>query len=202
MQRLAVRERRGRQGDEDARAGALKQPALENVLLQSPNDPADEPRLQLRDLRRRAALAVQKDVTTSRDPPRRGRRRAHLARRPFGARPVHDQRRPGQGEGQGRADPGRRRRRPGREPGVSIREVGVASANYELGRTFNKDFGNAERLTIPITLLILLASFGSLVAAGLPVLLAFSAVLASLGLFAALTHVYAATTSRPPRRSC
>jgi RND superfamily putative drug exporter len=77
-------------------------------------------------------------------------------------------------------------------PSVSIREVGVASANHELNRTFDKDFANAERLTIPITLAILLCAFGALVAAGLPVLLAFSAVLASLGLFAAITHVYAA----------
>ncbi|HEX7525678.1 MAG TPA: MMPL family transporter, partial [Gaiellaceae bacterium] len=48
---------------------------------------------------------------------------------------------------------------------------------------------NAERLTIPLTLLILLAAFGALVAAGLPVLLAFSAVLASLGLYSLVTHV-------------
>jgi RND superfamily putative drug exporter len=66
------------------------------------------------------------------------------------------------------------------------------SVLYELGKQFNKDFANAETLTIPITLVILLCAFGSLVAAGLPVLLAFSAVLASLGLFAAITHVYAA----------
>ena len=75
---------------------------------------------------------------------------------------------------------------------LSIREVGQASANYELNKTFNKDFANAERLTIPITLAILLAAFGALVAAGLPVLLAFSAVLASLGLFALTTHVASA----------
>jgi RND superfamily putative drug exporter len=43
-------------------------------------------------------------------------------------------------------------------------------------------------MTIPITLLILLVAFGSLVAAGLPVLLAFSAVLASLGLYSLATH--------------
>jgi uncharacterized membrane protein YdfJ with MMPL/SSD domain len=69
-----------------------------------------------------------------------------------------------------------------------VREVGTASANYEIGKTFKHDFKNAERLTIPLTLLILLAAFGSLVAAGLPVLLAFSAVLASLGLFSLVTH--------------
>jgi len=73
---------------------------------------------------------------------------------------------------------------------LSVREVGTASANYEIGKTFNKDFANAERLTIPLTLVILLAAFGALVAAGLPVLLAFSAVLASLGIFAVVTHAY------------
>jgi uncharacterized membrane protein YdfJ with MMPL/SSD domain len=77
-------------------------------------------------------------------------------------------------------------------PDVSIREVGQASANYEIGKTFNKDFANAERLTIPLTLIILLGAFGALVAAGLPVLLAFSAVLASLGLFGLVTHAYSA----------
>jgi RND superfamily putative drug exporter len=73
-------------------------------------------------------------------------------------------------------------------PDVSVREVGNASANYEMGKTFKKDFANAERLTIPLTLLILLGAFGALVAAGLPVLLAFSAVLASLGLYSLVTH--------------
>jgi len=74
--------------------------------------------------------------------------------------------------------------------GISVREVGAASANYELGKRFSKDFANAERLTLPITLIILLAAFGALVAAGLPVLLAFSAVLASLGMYALVTHAY------------
>jgi RND superfamily putative drug exporter len=74
-------------------------------------------------------------------------------------------------------------------PEVSIREVGTASWNYEVGKAFNQDFANAERLTIPITLIILLVAFGALVAAGLPVVLAFSAVLASLGLYALFTHL-------------
>ena len=77
-------------------------------------------------------------------------------------------------------------------PAFTVREVGEASASYEIGRTFNTDFKNAERLTIPLTLLILLGAFGSLVAAGLPVLLAFSAVLASLGLFSHVTHASSA----------
>jgi RND superfamily putative drug exporter len=77
-------------------------------------------------------------------------------------------------------------------PSLLVSEVGNASATYELNKRFSKDFANAERLTIPITLLILLVSFGALVAAGLPVLLAFSAVLASLGIFALITHAYPA----------
>ena len=39
----------------------------------------------------------------------------------------------------------------------------------------------AEMTSLPLTLIILLVAFGSLVAAGLPVLLAFSAVLAAIG---------------------
>ena len=81
----------------------------------------------------------------------------------------------------------RRSRARRRRTRVSIREVGNASANYEIGKTFNKDFANAERMTVPMTLIILLAAFGALVAAGLPVLLAFSAVLASLGLYSLVT---------------
>ena len=75
-------------------------------------------------------------------------------------------------------------------PSLRVEEVGDASATYVLEKSFTKDFANAERMTIPITLMILLAAFGSLVAATLPVVLAFSAVLASLGLYALFTNAY------------
>src|SRR5262249_46663464 len=42
---------------------------------------------------------------------------------------------------------------------------------------------------LPVTLLILLVAFGSLVAAGLPVLLAFTAVLAATGLNLLISHI-------------
>ena len=45
-------------------------------------------------------------------------------------------------------------------------------------KTFGKDIQRAEYTSVPVTLVILLVAFGALVAAGLPVLLAFSAVLA------------------------
>ena len=77
------------------------------------------------------------------------------------------------------------------DPGITVGEVGQASVGYEIDRRFTKDFARAERLTIPVTLAILLIAFGAVVAAGLPVLLAFSAVLGSLGLYGLATHAYA-----------
>jgi len=74
-------------------------------------------------------------------------------------------------------------------PGVRIEEFGMASANHVLAQTVGKDFKKAEKLTLPITLLILLFAFGALVAAGLPVLLAFSAVLASVGFYSLFTNL-------------
>ncbi len=47
----------------------------------------------------------------------------------------------------------------------------------------------AETLSLPITFLVLLVAFGAFVAAGLPVVLAFSAVLASGGLAAVASHL-------------
>src|SRR5262245_61061770 len=74
-------------------------------------------------------------------------------------------------------------------PGLTIEELGQASAEHELNQTIGKDFTRAERLTVPITFLILLLAFGAFVAAGVPVLLAFSAVLGSVGLSSLLSHV-------------
>jgi RND superfamily putative drug exporter len=74
-------------------------------------------------------------------------------------------------------------------PGYLIEEFGFASATHVLDDTLGKDFKKAEMLTLPITLIILLFAFGAVVAAGLPVLLAFSAVLASIGLYALFTNL-------------
>src|SRR3954453_3042177 len=76
-------------------------------------------------------------------------------------------------------------------PSLTVQEFGMASANHELSKTVGQDFKNAEKLTVPLTLIILLFAFGSVVAASLPVLLGFTAVLASIGLFSLLTHVFA-----------
>jgi uncharacterized membrane protein YdfJ with MMPL/SSD domain len=79
-----------------------------------------------------------------------------------------------------------------RHAGFTVAEFGFASATHELNGTLNKDFQRAEYSSLPVTLVILLVAFGALVAAGLPVLLAFSGVLATIGLSALASHVVAA----------
>jgi len=77
-------------------------------------------------------------------------------------------------------------------PGFTIGEFGFASANHVLAKTLGKDFQRAEISSVPVTLVILLFAFGALVAAGLPVLLAFSGVLATIGLSSLASHLFAA----------
>ncbi|HEV2060098.1 MAG TPA: MMPL family transporter, partial [Solirubrobacteraceae bacterium] len=67
-------------------------------------------------------------------------------------------------------------------PALRIEQFGDASAAKALGEVFEEDFKKAETLSLPVTLLILIVAFGSLVAAGLPLLLALSAVLGTIGL--------------------
>ncbi len=72
----------------------------------------------------------------------------------------------------------------GRHPGVRIEQFGDASASKALEEVFADDLSKAETTSLPITLLILLLAFGALVAALVPLLIAFSAVLATVGLLA------------------
>jgi len=67
-------------------------------------------------------------------------------------------------------------------PELRVEQFGDASANKALSKVFADDFRKAEFLSLPITLLILVLAFGALVAAGLPLLLALSAVAATIGL--------------------
>src|SRR5581483_11117539 len=64
-----------------------------------------------------------------------------------------------------------------------------ASANKALNDAVGHDLSNARVLTLPITLIILLFAFGALVAAILPVGLAFTAYLAAAGLLGPVSHL-------------
>jgi uncharacterized membrane protein YdfJ with MMPL/SSD domain len=67
---------------------------------------------------------------------------------------------------------------------VFVGQFGEASANKAISKSFSDDFKKAETLSIPITLVILVVAFGALVAAGVPLLLGLTAVMATLGLVA------------------
>jgi RND superfamily putative drug exporter len=75
-------------------------------------------------------------------------------------------------------------------PELRFAQYGAASANVELTDTIEKDLHKAESLSTPLTLLILMFACGSLVAAGLPLILAFSAVIATMSLVALPSHIF------------
>jgi putative drug exporter of the RND superfamily len=78
-------------------------------------------------------------------------------------------------------------------PDLRIEEVGGASLDKALSETLGQDFQKAELISLPVTLVIMLLVFGALIAAGVPVLLAMSAVGTALGLSALVSHLIPAT---------
>ena len=69
-------------------------------------------------------------------------------------------------------------------PAFTIGEFGDASAEQAVVESYDDDLGKAGMLSLPVTLIILVLTFGSLVAAGIPLLLALTAVFATFGLVA------------------
>jgi putative drug exporter of the RND superfamily len=69
-------------------------------------------------------------------------------------------------------------------PGFSFYEAGDVSYGKAYNDSQGKDFAQAEQLSLPITLLILVVTFGGLLLAGIPVVLAMSAVMGAFGLTA------------------
>lgn len=80
-------------------------------------------------------------------------------------------------------------------PDFKIAQFGPASAAHALSTTVGEDFQRAEQLSLPIIFVILLVAFGAFVAAGLPLLLGFSAVLGAIGISAVISHAVPATDS-------
>jgi RND superfamily putative drug exporter len=71
-----------------------------------------------------------------------------------------------------------------RHPGLLVGEAGQASVNRAINNTISADFRHAEVTSIPVTLVLLLVVFGALIAAGIPLLLAGTAVLTAISLLA------------------
>ena len=76
-----------------------------------------------------------------------------------------------------------------KHPELRIEQFGDASANKALGDSLDGDFRRAEFLSLPITLIILIVAFGALVAAGVPLLLALTAVIGTLGLVGPISQI-------------
>ena len=80
-------------------------------------------------------------------------------------------------------------------PEFTVAESGDASVNKQINDQISDDFARALFTSLPITLLILLIAFGALVAASVPLLLALTAVIATIGLMGPISHISAVDTS-------
>jgi putative drug exporter of the RND superfamily len=67
-------------------------------------------------------------------------------------------------------------------PGLLVREAGDASTDRVASEVLGQDFRQSEWTSIPLTLVLLIAVFGALIAAGIPVLLAATAVVTAVSL--------------------
>jgi uncharacterized membrane protein YdfJ with MMPL/SSD domain len=82
-------------------------------------------------------------------------------------------------------------------PELFIGEFGDASAVHETEAAFADDLAKAGIYSLPITLIILVVAFGALVAAGIPLLLGLTAVLATFGLIAVSSQVLPVAQEAP-----
>ena len=93
-------------------------------------------------------------------------------------------------------------------PAFNIEQFGDASTGKAVSKMFEDDLKKAETLSLPLTMVILLLAFGALVAAGLPLLLGVTAVMATGGITAAISQLTPSTENlgavdpahRPGRR--
>src|SRR5215467_7339987 len=69
-------------------------------------------------------------------------------------------------------------------PGLRIAEAGGATVGRAINNVVSEDFRKAEATSVPITLVLLLIVFGALIAAGIPLLLAGTAVATAISLLA------------------
>jgi RND superfamily putative drug exporter len=80
-----------------------------------------------------------------------------------------------------------------RELQTANQDFTIGSFGTSTGKAVNEEFFNdlkkAGMYSIPLTLIILIVAFGTLVAAGIPLLLALSAVMATLGIVALVSQV-------------
>jgi uncharacterized membrane protein YdfJ with MMPL/SSD domain len=74
-------------------------------------------------------------------------------------------------------------------PRFRVEQFGDVSSAKAFDKVIQSDLHKAEVSSVPLTLLILLVAFGTMLAAGIPVLLAISAVVATFGLVGPLSQI-------------
>jgi RND superfamily putative drug exporter len=80
-----------------------------------------------------------------------------------------------------------------RHPDLRIAESGDASVGQAIDSSLN--LSHAEATSVPVTLVLLLVVYGALVAAGIPLLLALTALTAALGVVTAASHWLSVSSS-------
>jgi uncharacterized membrane protein YdfJ with MMPL/SSD domain len=75
-------------------------------------------------------------------------------------------------------------------PELFIGSFGEGTTGKEIDESVGKDLERAGLLSIPVTIAVLIVAFGALIAAGIPLLLALTAVAATMGLLAIPSHVW------------
>jgi RND superfamily putative drug exporter len=74
-------------------------------------------------------------------------------------------------------------------PDLRVESFGGASTEEAFNKIFEDDMSKATTTSLPLTLALLLLAFGTLVAAGIPVLLALSGVMATFGLVGPVSQI-------------
>jgi len=78
-----------------------------------------------------------------------------------------------------------------RHPAFRVEQFGAASGQRVFDETVGEDFTRAEYTALPVTLGVLLVVFGALVAAGIPMLVGLTAVVAAIGLLSVPSQLFA-----------
>jgi putative drug exporter of the RND superfamily len=76
-----------------------------------------------------------------------------------------------------------------RPQGYSVNITGDISSNHELNKISENDISRAESLGLPIALVVMVLAFGSLIAAGVPLLLGFASIVLAMGSVALIGHL-------------
>ncbi len=76
-----------------------------------------------------------------------------------------------------------------RHPGLYIAEAGDVSSDKAINKLIGQQLGQAGIRSVPLTLLILVLVFGSLLAAAVPLMLGLMSVIATIGIVDILSHV-------------